>query len=175
MTFRELNLPVDLDTSVDDPVSKLFVPLLTVAKRYDVAVGYFSTSWIRDAAEGIAHLAMNGGKARWVFSPELTEGDWSAILETPDDVSCQDLVNTIANRNITQLVEQLEENARDTFSWLVNDEFIEIRFAIPRKKLSGMFHAKIGVFEDLEGNTVVFSGSYNLTVLPVNIVAGGAH
>ena len=163
MSFRELNLPVDLDTSVHDPVSELFVPLLKHSKRYDVAVGYFSTTWIRDAAEGVAHLAMNGGNARWVFSPELTKSDWAIIAESRSLESCQDFVNIVSSRNISRLIDELEANTREALAWLINDKIIEIKFAIPRQELSGMFHAKIGIFEDSDGNRVAFSGSYNLT------------
>jgi len=37
----------------------------------------------------------------------------------------------------------------------------EIRFAVPKKNLSGDFHDKFGIIEDMVGNTVAFHGSQN--------------
>ncbi|MBL0011107.1 MAG: hypothetical protein IPP22_09130 [Nitrosomonas sp.] len=60
MPFRDLVIDLDINTSARDPISTFFVPILKESKYYDVAVGYFSTAWIRDAAEGIVGIAGNG-------------------------------------------------------------------------------------------------------------------
>ena len=79
MSFSDIHIPLSINSSKADPVDEFFIPILKQSKKYDVAVGYFSTSWIRDAAEGIAELAANGGKTRWVISPQLTKDDWQLL------------------------------------------------------------------------------------------------
>ena len=44
-----------------------------------VAVGFFTTEWIRDAAEGIAQFAHNGGQSRWIISPRLSLLDYDML------------------------------------------------------------------------------------------------
>jgi len=160
--FRDINIPESVNTTDDDPVDQFFVPLLSCSTTYDVAVGYFSSKWIRDAAEGIASIAARGGKTRWIISPELSEEDWE-MLKSANQEDAETLVHEVTQRNVESLVFQLKENTRNTIAWLIRDEILEFRIAIPKEKLSGIFHAKIGIAKDSEEQTVAFSGSYNLT------------
>ena len=52
---------------------------------------------------------------------------------------------------------------REILRWMISDGVLDIRFAVPRPGNTGIFHAKIGFFKDVLGNTVSFSGSYNQT------------
>ena len=162
MSLSDVNIPISINTSTDNPTNNLFIPLLRESTEYDVAVGYFSTLWIRDAAEGIASIALNGGKSRWIINPTLSEDDW-ALLSSIDESKREELANKFAVKDIDLLIERLQLDTRNTLSWLIADGFLTFRIAVPKNDLSGIFHAKIGVFRDEKGNKVAFSGSYNLT------------
>ncbi|MEQ9450496.1 MAG: DEAD/DEAH box helicase family protein [Pseudomonadales bacterium] len=136
--------------------------MLRCSITYDIAVGYFSSKWIKDAAAGIASIAARGGRTRWIISPELSEEDWEMLKDASEETT-ETLVHEIVKRSVESLVLQLVENTRDTIAWMIRDKILEFRIAIPKQKLSGIFHAKIGVAKDSEGETVAFSGSYNLT------------
>jgi len=62
---------------------------------------------------------------------------------------------------ITDLRYDLEYHTRNTIAWMIADGLLEIRFAVPKKNLSGDFHDKFGIIEDMVGNTVAFHGSQN--------------
>jgi hypothetical protein len=79
-SFREYDWPAALDTSGADLSRDFFYPALSKAIRYDRAVGYFSSGWLRANARGMLRFANNGGKGRWVTSPILAEEDWAALL-----------------------------------------------------------------------------------------------
>lgn len=162
MSLLDVNTPISVNTSNDNPINSLFIPLLKESMEYDVAVGYFSTLWIRDAAEGIASIALNGGRSRWIISPTLSEDDW-ILLSSADASKKEELANRFAEKDINQLVENLQSDTRNTLSWLIADEILTFRIAVPKNDLSGIFHAKIGIFRDDKNNKVAFSGSYNLT------------
>ena len=162
MSFEDIDIPISVTTTTGNPINDLFIPVLKESIEYDVAVGYFSTGWIRDAAEGIAAIAIKGGRARWIISPALSKGDWE-LLSTASSVHKKDLVNRIAEKDINKLIEGLKYNTRDTLSWLIADGVLSFRIAVPKNDLNGIFHAKIGIFKDDKGNKVAFSGSYNLT------------
>jgi DNA phosphorothioation system restriction enzyme len=163
MDFKALTLPFQVTTTRDDPIEVLFNPLLRHAVRYDVAVGYFSSNWIRDAASGIAALASNGGVARWVISPSLSREDWDLLSTARSNEARQEIIETAARYEYAALQRALADDTRVALAWLIRDRVLNFRIAVPKNALSGIFHAKMGVFRDADGNQVAFSGSYNLT------------
>lgn len=162
MSFTSLELPLSVKTTKADPLSTFFLPVLGIADRYDVAVGFFSTAWIRDAAEGIAQFACNGGQARWIISPVLKVEDYEALRDASGDL-CQAKVDELVTRSFDELCRALYDDTRTVLAWLIRDGIMEFRVGVPKNALSGMLHAKMGVFHDPQGNLIGFSGSYNLT------------
>ena len=68
----------------------------------------------------------------------------------------------ILQENINSLKLSLEEDTLSALAWMVADEIITFKLAVPINKLDlGNFHDKFGIFTDLEGNQVSFNGSYN--------------
>lgn len=163
MSFKSIPIPFQVNTTTENPVEVLFNPLLRLSKTYDVAVGYFSSAWIRDAASGIAALAAHGGRSRWVISPALSKQDWELLSGCKSDLERERVIASAAIADIRNLQRALEDETRVALAWLIRDGVISFRIAVPRNQLSGIFHAKIGVFTDADNNRVAFSGSYNLT------------
>lgn len=163
MDFQALTLPFQITTTQDDPIEVLFNPLLQRAVRYDVAVGYFSSAWIRDAANGIAALATNGGVSRWVISPSLSRDDWELLSTARSDEARQEIIEAATRYEYDALQRALTHDTRVALAWLIRDGVLSFRIAVPKNALSGIFHAKMGIFGDANGNLVGFSGSYNLT------------
>jgi len=136
------------------------VPLLDNSKKYDRGVGYFSSSWINEALEGMLNFANNGGKARWIASPILSKDDWEAL-----QLGDQAKRDEILRRSIISVMDELSsKHKRDSFvalAWMIADGIIDFKLAKPINKLNNEFHAKIGIFTDDEGNSISFDGSYN--------------
>jgi SNF2 family DNA or RNA helicase len=162
--FSELKLPKTLDTSTADIIEDFFVPVLSRAIRYDRGVGYFSSGWLRVAARGMVKFAANGGRARWVTSPILSEGDWEA-LQVGDAARYDPILRAAIVRNIDDLARTLEQETLSALAWMVADEILTFKLALPQNKLEGGdFHDKFGVFTDATGNQVSFNGSYNESI-----------
>jgi len=159
-TFRDLELPRVIDTADTEFVSEFYTPLLSRGVRYDRGVGFFSSSWIKSAARGMAYLADNGGVARWITSPILGKEDWGAIKQGMKAQTDKTL-NESLEHQITDLRYDLEYHTRNTIAWMIADGLLEIRFAVPKNDLTGDFHDKFGIMEDAAGNTVAFHGSQN--------------
>jgi superfamily II DNA or RNA helicase len=150
-----------MDTSSADLIADFFVLALGAASRYDRGVGYFSSGWMKIAAAGMAAFAENGGRARWVTSPILDEADWEA-LQAGDAARNDPVLRASLMRNIDDLASTLEKETLSALSWMVADEVITFKLALPRNKLErGNFHDKFGIFTDSENNQVSFNGSYN--------------
>ena len=161
MGLSELVLPIYVATTENDPIGEFFGPVLGEASSYDVAVGYFSSAWLRDAAHGIARFAVNGGRARWIISPELSEEDFRRISEMSGAADAT--VKDVISRSYDTLFRQLTQHTREALGWLISDGVLTFKIGIPRNRLTGIMHAKQGLFSDASGRHVGFLGSYNLT------------
>jgi DNA phosphorothioation system restriction enzyme len=142
-------------------VHDFFVPALECSICYDRGVGYFSSGWVRVAAEGMLTFARNHGHARWVTSPILSEDDWNALY-SGDQARADPALKEALLRNVADLARVLKEDTLKAISWMIADGIIEFKLALPRERLAGGdFHDKFGIFTDADGNRLSFNGSYN--------------
>ena len=142
-------------------VRDFFVPALECSIPYDRGVGYFSSGWVRVASSGMLAFAKNGGRARWVTSPILSEEDWEALY-AGDQARSDPLLKAALLRNIVDLARVLEESTLKAISWMIADGIIDFKLALPRERLAGGdFHDKFGIFTDADGDRISFNGSYN--------------
>jgi superfamily II DNA or RNA helicase len=161
--FRKLGLKHTYNTGKYDLAREFFVPLLSYAVSYDRGVGYFSSGWLQVNAQGLAELAMRGGHARWVTSPLFSQQDIEVFSKIANlEKSPKHLKSLL--KTVDELRTALENDTRNTMAWMVADELLEFRFAVPMGELIGDFHDKFGVFRDEFGQRVSFLGSYNDTV-----------
>lgn len=160
-SLRTSDIPLVVDTSHHNLVENLFQPALRAAVKYDRGVGFFSAGWLRINAKGMSTFASNGGRARWITSPILSDSDWHSLLEGVQARS-DDALKLAMQKNVTELEEQLAQDTLSTLAWLVADNVLDFKLALPRNKLvGGEFHAKFGIFTDEAGDQVCFNGSYN--------------
>jgi superfamily II DNA or RNA helicase len=164
MTLQALHFSSTLDSSSADLIADFFVPALTSAVCYDRGVGYFSSGWLRITAKGMLAFAANGGRARWVTSPILQEEDWQA-LQSGEQARFDPILRAAIARNIMDLEHALEHDTLSALAWMVADNVLDFRLALPTNKLTGGdFHDKFGIFTDKEGDQVSFNGSYNESI-----------
>ncbi|EJM00833.1 MULTISPECIES: DEAD/DEAH box helicase family protein [unclassified Pseudomonas] len=161
--FEELDLPLSINTSSEDPSATFFDPVLKRAVTYDVGVGYFTSGWIADTAQGISQFARSRGKGRWIVGHELQEKDLDCIVNSKTMADKEFQAKRIFEEEVDELLSVLKEDARLALAWLIRDGIVELKVAVPTNKLSGIYHAKNGIFSDGAGNDIAFSGSYNLT------------
>jgi superfamily II DNA or RNA helicase len=164
VSLKSLTFVPILNTSDSDIIADFFVPALANAVQYDRGVGFFSAGWLRITASGMVPFAVHGGRARWVTSPVLGAEDWQA-LQTGEAARQDALLHQAITRNIDQLAQTLQEDTLSALAWLVADEILDFKLALPRNKLDGgEFHDKFGIFTDSNGDRVSFNGSYNESI-----------
>jgi superfamily II DNA or RNA helicase len=161
--FKDIDLPLSINTSSEDPNDLFFDPVLNCASTYDVGVGYFTSGWIAATAHGISRFAKSRGKARWIVGHELHEKDLDPIVNSKEVADKEFQAKRIFEEDVDDVFSALKEDARLVLAWLIRDGIVELRIAVPINKLSGIYHAKNGIFSDEAGNEIAFSGSYNLT------------
>jgi superfamily II DNA or RNA helicase len=161
LSLRDLDLFTFLDTSSANLFQDFFNPVLRQSIKYDRGVGFFSSGWLKLASDGMVEFAQNGGHARWVTSPILSKRDWDA-LQVGDEARTNSIIREALQKSVEDLAKALRDNTLSVLAWMVADNIIDFRIALPRNKLDqGDFHDKFGIFTDKEGNQISFNGSYN--------------
>ena len=144
----------DLDNILED----FYFPTLSVANTYDRAVGFFSASTISYAAQALSIFVKKGGKIRLILGAFSEREDLEAInqgyreKEISEKIGCE-LLSMISN-----ISDELFQNRFDTLSWLVAHGRLDVKIALRER---GMYHDKVGIISDKNGDKVVFSGSAN--------------
>jgi DNA phosphorothioation system restriction enzyme len=158
-------LRVSYRSGRDDLVRDFYVPCLERAVLYRRAVGYFTSASLATAARGVASLVARHGKMQLVASPHLEESDIEALnlaMENPTSV-----LRKVVQRSLGEIEDLLERERLNALAWLIADGALEIRLAVranDRGRLArGIYHEKIGIFSDAEGNHIAFAGSANET------------
>jgi superfamily II DNA or RNA helicase len=159
--LRDLELLPVYDSSEHDLVRDLQVPLLKHSVDYLRGVGFFTSGWLRIASHGITEFVQRGGKARIVLSPILERTDWEA-LQFGDMAKYDEALKLVLSKRIFDLKSALERDTLNALVWMVADEVLFFRFAVPRLvDYPGNYHDKVGVFKDEVGDSVAIHGSLN--------------
>ena len=69
---------------MDDPLRNFYIPALSASVRYDRSAGFFNSSALAVAAEGVAKLIQNDCNMRLLVGAELDEDDVQAIRQGYD-------------------------------------------------------------------------------------------
>ncbi len=171
MTLNDLNIAQAYDTGnrEDQVVRDFYIPVLQEAISYKRLTGYFSSQVLALAARGIAGLINNGGKMQLITSPVVSEKDFEALTSsTPSDIQkFVDAQFTKAIGDMNNLASTIAYDHVRALGWMLREGFLEIRVLVPKdiNSGSGIFHSKVGIIEDKEGNKVSFSGSVNETAM----------
>lgn len=144
----------------DNLLEDLFIPGLSLSKEYWRACGYYSSSSLSDAAQGISALLQNNGSMKLLVCPELDQKDIDAIKAGYD--RRQKIIEKMSRCPLDDdmPVDLLTSNRFEALRWLIEKERLEIKVAYLRDH-TGLFHAKFGCFHDERGNIVATTGSSN--------------
>ena len=162
MSFRSLSLKKEYRTKTEDIVNGFYIPVLKRAFVYKRSVGYFSSSSLSSITEGIYGLVKNGGKIQLVASPILSEEDIEAIRE--GYAKREEIIEKALLSHLTVARTIYEEKRLGILAELIANGILDIKIAtLNDGRNIGIYHEKMGVLEDEEGNIIAFSGSNNET------------
>ena len=170
MSLKDKKIRSEYRSLIDNVVQDFYIPLLHESTSYKRAVGFFSSSALVEISKGIADMAKDGGKIEIVASPYLSDEDIQAIKEGYENR--QKIIEGA-------LVRQLSDEHEDYYSMerlnllahLISEGILDIRIAYTDQGNEiGMYHEKMGILEDRDGNHVAFSGSMNesMTAMSIN-------
>ena len=156
--FRELPLQHSYISCGETNIANAFLnPVLGHTKLYKRSVGFFSSSVFILIKEGIVKLAHNRGEVRLIASPHLSEDDIQAIQMgycKREQIICDSFT-----RGFMEELNELQEEELFLLIDLIATSFLDIKIAV--SKTNGIYHDKLGILEDADGNKIAFYGSSN--------------
>lgn len=177
LSFKELTLKTQYDTEEDDVLTTFYIPVLKRAKKYYRLAGFFSSNALMVAAKGISEFINNDGKMRLICGAGMQESDVKAIIEGKEKP--EKIISEIMIKTIEDIYDTITKNHIKALAWLVAKNQLDIKIAIvidshgnpmtqDDSNKHGIFHQKIGILEDFDGNQISFSGSINETAFAWN-------
>ena len=162
MGYSDLSLLRRYKTNTNDIVREFYIPVLKQSVLYKRAVGFFSSTALIELSKGIAGLISNGGKIRFIVSPLLSQEDIDAIQKGYDE---REIIKNSLEREMKEPQNASEAERLNWLASLISSGRLEIKVAFtPPQKATGMYHEKIGVLFDANGERIAFTGSMNETI-----------
>lgn len=158
--MRDLQLKAVYRSECDHILEDFYIPALSNSVAYDRAVGFFSASVLSFAAQGLSALISNGGSMRLIVGYEIDLEEEEAICKGYEQRELGERIGVSMVRSFEEVGDVLFNRRLEALSWLVAAGKLEIKVALKRK---GMYHEKIGIFTDSNGDKVIFQGSANET------------
>lgn len=162
MSLKDIKIGFKYRSDKGNIVDDFYIPCLKESNEYWRAVGYFTSNSLATAAKGIVEFTKKRGKMKLIASPYLEKEDIEAIESGYD--ARENIINKCLLRQITNIEDVIIKERLNYLAWMVAEELLEIKIAV-LKNISelGIYHEKLGIFFDPEGNVVSFSGSANET------------
>lgn len=159
MSYKDINIEKTYETTEkkEELLENFYIPFLQETVQYSRIAGFFSSSSLAIASKGIEGLIKNGGKMRLLISPRLSEQDFEIIRSTK---SLNEEMNLFSNFDLDKFPQNDNLLA---LSWLLANGRLEIKIVVDKRSNESLFHQKVGIGCDAEGNIVSFSGSINET------------
>lgn len=158
--LSQLNIKRCYRTKRDDITNRLLIPALSNGIQYDRGTGYFSIDALIELSSGIIAYIKNGGVIRIVTSVDLDMRDME-IIKNGIDYGRQ-----VATDHILKIIEDSIVSddgfvSLDLITNLIAANKLQIKIAFLPD--GGLYHEKIGLIKDSDGEAIWFSGSNNET------------
>ncbi|MEM3092622.1 MAG: DEAD/DEAH box helicase family protein [Candidatus Nitrosocaldus sp.] len=175
MGLRDISLKPAYDSSIDDILNDFYIPVLSNSIYYKRLAGFFSSDSLAIAARGISRFIHNKGNMRIIASVKLNKSDIEAIIRGIKEPL--QVIEEASIRSIENITDEFIKDHINALAWMVANNMLEIKIAarFDRNILDSIdnrvenilsmpiFHQKIGVLEDNNGDMISFSGSINET------------
>lgn len=160
MSFQDLNIQIRYRSDINNFPIDFMIPVLSQTKTYKRGTGYFSTTSLIQLSVGLFEMAKNGGKIQLVCSPNLDSKDIEAIdygYRNRDEVIEQALLS-----EVREPISHFEEERLNLIATLISNGSLDIKIAFLEDENGfRLYHEKIAVFIDREGNRLSYAGSIN--------------
>lgn len=162
MSFLNLDIKTEYRTKSTNISKDFLIPCLSEAISYKRAVGFFSSTSLPEIAQGLVSIVKNGGHIKLIASPYLSAEDVEAISK--GYISREVVLRDATLRSLPDVdeLDNINLERLNLLAYLISEGILDIKIAFADSSTGiGMYHEKLGLMEDAEGNCIAFSGSMN--------------
>ena len=168
--FRSHYWSISYSSNENNPIADFYIPALECAIQYDRKSGFFGSAILSKVTRGLGAMLQNQGKIRLIMGCQFNPQDLETIqkgYELRKALTFRLDADLKPPENFAQL------KHFEILSWLIYTGYLDIKIAIPLKD-NGLpeasdrqldpqhiFHEKVGIFTDKNGDQIAFSGSNN--------------
>lgn len=168
--FRSHYWSISYSSNENNPIADFYIPALECAIQYDRKSGFFGSAILSKVTRGLGAMLQNEGKIRLIMGCQFNPQDLETIqkgYELRKALTFRLDADLKPPENFAQL------KHFEILSWLISTGYLDIKIAIPLKD-NGLpeasdrqldpqhiFHEKVGIFTDKNGDQIAFSGSNN--------------
>lgn len=167
MSLENFEFKPDYNKAIDDIANEFYIPCIENSIGYDRISGYFGSTIYIIAWDGIKTFIKNNGKMRIICSPLIVDADKNAITEGIEAQNLEAQLKILIEEMNYLFKDEILSKPTRALACFVAMGVVEIKIAISMKEttpdIKRLFHDKIGIFKDSEGNSVGFRGSMNET------------
>ena len=162
MILSDFDWKIRYRSDKDDLLNDFYVPALERSVLYQRAAGFFSSSSLAVAAKGVIGLIRNNGRMKLIMSPLLNKEDIKILEEgytLKEKIAEQAMI-----RNFEFTEDKIQKRRLEALAWMIAEGLLDFKIALPsfgKSNKFGLYHEKMGIFTDKEGNVLTFSGSIN--------------
>jgi SNF2 family DNA or RNA helicase len=171
--LREQPWKISYTSNTHNTIADFYIPALECAVQYDRKAGFFSSAILSRVARGLGAMLYNEGKMRLIMGCQFSPEDLQAIQQ---GYSLRDALLTRLDAEFKPPENFAQLKHFEILSWLIQNNFLDIKIAIPLKD-NGLpeesnkqldpqhiFHEKVGIFTDSNGDQLAFNGSNNESI-----------
>jgi len=156
MGFRDLDLKLSYESKNSNShlLENFYIPVLQQSTKYFRVAGFFSSSALAVAGEGIEGLIHNKGKMYLLISPNLSVEDYEILRKKATLEEDSPIFKDF------DLSHNVDDRIR-AMAWMLDKDYLRIKIVVSKKSQNSLFHEKFGIFFDDKGDKLSFSGSIN--------------
>ncbi len=171
--LRDQPWKISYSSNTHNPIADFYIPALECATQYDRKAGFFSSAILSKVARGLGAMLHNQGKMRLIMGCQFTPQDVQAIAQ---GYTLRDALLTRLDADFKPPENFVQLKHFEILSWLIQNSDLDIKIAIPLQANQlpedsiqqldpqHIFHEKVGIFTDNNGDQLAFSGSNNESI-----------
>jgi len=171
--LRDNHWKISYSSNTHNTIADFYIPALESAIQYDRKSGFFSSAILSKVARGLGAMLHNQGKIRLMMGCQFSPQDLQAIEQ---GYALRDALLTRLDADLTPPENFAQLKHLEILSWLIQNQYLDIKIAIPLQE-NGLpensiqqldpqhiFHEKVGIFTDSNGDKLAFNGSNNESI-----------
>lgn len=160
MSFQDLDIQIRYRSEIHNFPNDFIIPVLAQTDIYKRGTGYFSTTSLIQLSVGLFEMVKNGGRMQLVCSPNLDKQDIEAI--DYGYKNREEVITTALLREVQEPISYFEEERLNLIATMISNGNLDIKLAFLEDEDGfRLYHEKIAVFVDKEGNRISYAGSVN--------------